>query len=158
MEPVTNTLNLLPSNTAQVALFVQKVKDEVLSGDYNVLDVLIQLRAAQDAIDILNKDSEIVEAASKEYAKHGQKTLDYNGAKITEKEAGTKYDYDGCKDPVHGKLKSDALFAAERCKERETFLKALKEPVTIIDEQTGEVVKLNPPSKTSKTILSITLK
>ena len=158
MENATTTLNLLPSNTAQVALFVRKVKDEILSGEYNVLDVLIQLRAAQDAIDILNKDAEIVEAASKEYAKHGKKTLDYNSAKITEKESGVKYDYDGCCDPVHGKLKSDALFAAERLKERETFLKSLKDPVTIIDEQTGEVVKLNPPAKTSKTTLSITLK
>ena len=34
-------------------------------------------------------------------------------------------------------------------KERESLLKSLKEPTTFLDETTGEVVKLNPPVKTT---------
>ena len=38
-------------------------------------------------------------------------------------------------------------------KERESLLKSLKEPTTFLDEATGEVTKLNPPTKTTTTYI-----
>ena len=38
-------------------------------------------------------------------------------------------------------------------KERESLLKSLKEPTTFLDEITGEVIKLNPPIKTTTTYI-----
>jgi len=38
-------------------------------------------------------------------------------------------------------------------KERESLLKSLKEPTTFLDETTGEVIKLNPPIKTTTTYI-----
>ena len=38
-------------------------------------------------------------------------------------------------------------------KERESLLKSLKEPTTFLDETTGEVIKLNPPQKTTTTYI-----
>jgi len=38
-------------------------------------------------------------------------------------------------------------------KERESLLKSLKEPTTFLDETTGEVIKLNPPTKTTTTYI-----
>lgn len=38
-------------------------------------------------------------------------------------------------------------------KERESLLKSLKEPTTFLDETTGEVIKLNPPVKTTTTYI-----
>lgn len=38
-------------------------------------------------------------------------------------------------------------------KERESLLKSLKEPTTFLDEATGEVIKLNPPIKTTTTYI-----
>src|SRR3972149_12285362 len=111
-----STLNQLPSTLDQIATFVRSVKDEALSGDYNVLHRLIQLRAAQQAIEILNKDEELVEAAMKEYDKYGEKTVDVNGVKVTQKEAGVKYDYESCQDPEWELRKSDEVFSMDRRK------------------------------------------
>lgn len=38
-------------------------------------------------------------------------------------------------------------------KERESLLKSLKEPTTFLDETTGEVIKINPPVKTTTTYI-----
>ena len=38
-------------------------------------------------------------------------------------------------------------------KERESLLKSLKEPTTFLDETTGEVIKLNPLTKTTTTYI-----
>jgi hypothetical protein len=37
----------------------------------------------------------------------------------------------------------------------ETTLKTIKEPITIVDESTGSVVQVNPPIKSSKTIIEV---
>jgi hypothetical protein len=153
-----STLNQLPSTTDQIATFVRHVKDEILSGEYNPLDVIVQLRAAQKALEVLNFDPEIEDAVSKEYAKHGQKTLKWNGADIVEKETGTRYDYSGCSDAKLVELKQAETLAAEARKDREAFLKTLKEPVTLVDESTGAIETVNPPVKMSKTSICVTLK
>jgi hypothetical protein len=158
MNNAISTLNLLPSTLDQVARFVSKAKDEILSGEYNVLSVLVQLRAAQQAFDILNKDDEVIEAASKEYAKYGLKTVELGNAKIVQREVGVKYEFESSCDPEWERLQSAEKFAAEGRKARETFLKTLNSPMTMIDEQSGEVVTINPVPKTSKTTLAITLK
>lgn len=158
MENALSTINLLPSTYDQIAKFVEQVRNEALNGNYNVLEVLIQLRAAQTAIEILNKDEEILEAATKEYDKHGEKTLDYNGVKITQKEVGVKYTYEDCKDTVWEFYASAEKNASDKKKDREKFLKTIQEPLTVVNEQTGEAETILPVSKTSKTTLSITLK
>jgi hypothetical protein len=158
MDNAISTLNQLPSTTDQISTFVRHVKDEILSGEYNPLDVIVQLRAAQKALEVLNADEEINVCVSKEYAKHGQKTLKWNGADIVEKETGTRYDYSGCGDVKLDALKQAETAATEARKDREAFLKSLKQPVTLVDEATGAVETVNPPAKTSKTSICVTLK
>jgi hypothetical protein len=151
-------IQALPSTLDQIAKFVSGVKDEALSGDYNVLHVLIQLRAAQKALEILNQDQELLDAASKEYGKYGEKTVDLGGVKITSQEVGVKYDFSGCNDPEWSLYQSDEKFANDHRKEREKFLKGVTGSFTLIEEQSGETFVINPPCKTSKTTLAITLK
>jgi hypothetical protein len=43
-------------------------------------------------------------------------------------------------------------------KDRETFLKSLKSKTSILDEETGELIEIFPPYKTSKTGITVTLK
>ena len=48
---------------------------------------------------------------------------------------------------------------AEKLKEREIFLKAIPVAgIEITDENTGEICRIFPPAKSSKTILKIILK
>jgi hypothetical protein len=152
------TLNQLPSTLDQISQFVKKVKDEALSGEYNILEILIQLRAAQQAIEILNKDEEIMESAIDEYSKHSEKTVDFGGVKITQKETGVKYEYEVSGDYKWELYKSTESQYAGLRKEREKFLQTVKESFTIINEETGEIETINPVPKTSKTTLAVTLK
>lgn len=158
MKNALSIINELPSNLDQVALFVEKVKVEVLSGEYNPLEVLKQLRMAQKALEILNKDDEIEEAAQKEHAKHGTKSVEIFGAVFTQKETGVRYDYESCGDSEWGRYKSAETFAADNRKQREKFLQSLTEPITILNEETGQIETVNPAPKTSTTKLSVTLK
>jgi hypothetical protein len=43
-------------------------------------------------------------------------------------------------------------------KDRETFLKSIKAPMQMIDENSGEVYTIYPPKKTSSTTLKVTFK
>jgi len=47
---------------------------------------------------------------------------------------------------------------AEGRKERETFLKALKEPMEVLDSVTGEVIILRPPVKKSTEGIKVSIK
>lgn len=158
MDNALSLINELPSTLDQVARFVQKVKEEALSGDYDPLEVLKQLRMAQKAIELLNKDEEIEEAAQKQHAKYGQKTIELTGATITSKEVGVKYEYEACGDPFWSICKAKEEANAGLRKEREKFLQSLKEPITLLNNETGEVETINPAPKTSTTKLVVTLK
>lgn len=151
-------INELPSTLDQVARFVSKVKEEALSGEYDPLEVLKQLRMAQKAIELLNKDEEIEEAAQKQHAKYGQKTVELTGATITSKEVGVKYEYSACGDTEWERYKSAESNAIENRKAREKFLQSLTAPITIVNEETGETETINPAPKTSTTKLVVTLK
>lgn len=78
-------------------------------------------------------------------------------------EAGTKYDYSVCGDPVWNRLTSEAKAIKEKLAERETYLKTIKRltPVgNIIDEDTSELhenVELYPPIKTSTSTFKQTM-
>jgi hypothetical protein len=151
-------INQFPSTFDQIARFVSQVKDEALSGDHNVLEVLIQLRACEKALEILNKDDELQEAAQKMYDSYGEKNLVLNGNKITTMEAGTKYAYEETGDPKWAEYDDGVKYYTGLRKEREEFLKTVKESFTVIDEKTGDMAKINPAPKTSVTKLKITLK
>lgn len=77
-----------------------------------------------------------------------------NGAKLEARETGTKYDYSG--DPVWRQLNATLAECQQYIKDREAFLKALKKPITEVDDD-GEIITVNPPVKTSTTSLVITL-
>jgi hypothetical protein len=46
----------------------------------------------------------------------------------------------------------------EKLKERETFLKSIKEKLEIIDTESGELNIINPCTKSSSTTLKVTFK
>ena len=55
---VTSVVNLLPSNKEQVAVFSQGIKDAILNGDVNPLDILVQLKMVEKTLDVLT-DKEV---------------------------------------------------------------------------------------------------
>lgn len=72
-------------------------------------------------------------------------------------EAGVKYDFAACNHPEWAKIVATENQLAERRKEIETTLKTMKSGQTIVDEETGEISRITPPVKSSKTTVQVSI-
>lgn len=130
---------------------VSTIASEVANGTVNPLQALALLKMYETIVTTARK--EIMEAAIRERAKYGKEEANVMGYKITEMEAGVTYDYSGCGDIKWETWDSQMRSAADSRKEREAFLRMLKSPLTLVNEQTGEVYTVHPPVKKSTTTL-----
>lgn len=149
-------LTLMASTSTQIDVFSDGVIQLVKEGEINPLTVLIQLRAMEKATERILK--EIKENLLTEAGKYSGNDFEYMGNKITKAEHGIKFDYSKCGDPVYKRLLDVATQANEQLKERETFLKAVKQPFNFLDEGTGEVFIISPPTKKSTSGLNVSIK
>lgn len=148
-------LALGPENKDQISSFVGSISESVENGDVDCLALHIQCKAWIEAI---TQTIGLIEAkAMNEALLHAQKSFEFKGAKVEIRELGTKWNFEKTNDFKLAQLASEKQLAAHKEKDRMEFLKALKEKETILNEETGEVVTIYPPYKTSKTGLVITL-
>ena len=126
------------------------------NGYITPLQLATQLKYFEDVI--TNVKEELRQRVVAEQSKYGKERMTFKGAAFDIKEAGIKYDYSHCDDPIWNDLKKllDAL--NDKMKGREAFLKTLKERLTYVDESTGEIITIYPPQKKSTTTYSITWK
>lgn len=148
METATSTLSVLPNNKSEVLNFANKLRNELLNGDIDPLQLLKMRKAIDSVFENIKDDlrTTSVEAAEK----YGKGKFGLNGSEYEVKEMGIKYNYDGCGDPEYKKLK-------DATKSREAFLKSLKEPFKYIDPDGGEEVTIYPPVKSSTTTVQVSL-
>jgi len=132
----------------------KQVIDIVNEGEICPLKVATALKAMEVTIKII-KDG-IGEAVENEAEKEPEKTFERNGHSYNVRNS-SRYDYSDCNDPVIVRLNESEAEISEKRKDREVFLKALKSPMNVVDEGTGELVEVYPPVKYSKTIVAITL-
>jgi hypothetical protein len=92
-------------------------------------------------------------AALTEAKKYGKSTS-LHGAKV---ETSNTAQYDYSEDQTWRELHDELATIDARLKEREAFLKALKNPVEEYDEDGASVGIAKPPHKTGSEILKITL-
>jgi len=156
METAISTLTYFNTSKEGINRFVDKVVSEVEGGLINPLDLVIYLRSIQKSIDGIN--DKVKQMIIDEADKYPQKSFEYKGAMISKEELGTKYDYENCEDMIWGKLDSEIKGLTEKKKERETFLKTIKDPIGYTDTETGETWKVNPPIKRSTSGVKVTIK
>ena len=118
------------------------------------LQLAAQLKLVEDVIS--NVKEELRQRVVAEKDKYGKDDMTYHGAKFDIREAGVKYDYSQCEDIQWNELSQQIDALTEQRKERESFLKALKEKLTYVDESTGEIKSIYPPQKKSTTTYAIT--
>jgi hypothetical protein len=82
-----------------------------------------------------------------------EKVTEVNGF-LVKVEQNSRYAYDG--DDRWNELKVIVEIHAGKVKERETFLKSLKTSIVQVDEETGEELRIFPPSKRSSDRITIT--
>lgn len=155
METTISIFSQFPVTKADRELFVKKTKEVILSGERNPLEFAAYLKSCEMIIDELRKDTEIENAIQSEQAKHGQKSIELFGAKFTLAETGVKYDYSGSSRWVQVTKNIENLNSTKKAIEK--MLQSMTEPITTVDEETGETEKIYPPVKTSTTKLTVTL-
>jgi hypothetical protein len=143
------------ANREELAIQIVEAID---AGELNPLDIHYQVKAMEDFIKVLTGNTRYKDYVLTEGMKHG-KSFEFNGSKMEIKETGVKYDYSKCGDPTWDGLETLASDIKEKQKEREKFLKSVPaEGVEIVSNETGEVIKVYPPSKSSTTSIAVTLK
>jgi hypothetical protein len=154
-ETATGALAQMPSTATEVAKFSKLLIQSVKSGDVNPIQLIVQLHALTKVYEEVRE--EIEENVLKEAEKFPEKVIERFGARIEKSEVGTRYNYCASKDIEWERLDSEFKTIERKRKEREEFLRALREPMTAVNEETGEVYKIMPPFKTSKSGFKIYL-
>ena len=148
-----STIADAPITYVEIGNLIHYMKQELLSGDYNPLDVELKLKAMEEMIKQLRSDEDIRQFVLAEAERHG-KSFEWRGAKMSIREVGVKYDYASTGDSEWALLDAEIKELTEKKKAREKFLQAM--PVTgTVSPETGEMIY--PPSKTSTTSIAVTL-
>jgi len=155
MTPVS-VINLLPSTSDEVNRFANNVIQSVKNGEENPLQMLLQVRAMEKAFKIITE--KIKENYLNEADKYPGDKFDFKGNMIQKGDVHTEYDYSVCGDPIWVQRKGILDMAKDQLDERQEFLRALREPMTIVDDESGEVATVRPPAKKSTPGLKITIK
>lgn len=150
-----SVIKLFPETKEQISAFSSQILNELESGNISALDILLNVKGFENVLkDIKDKLDELALNEASKY----EKTFNYRNAELQIKEAGTKWDYSNCGDVKLNFILKNEEDIINQKKNRETFLKSLKESMTIIDDQSGEVYEVFPPAKSSKTIVSVKIK
>ena len=145
----TEVMELMPTTKAQVNSFVEKTVALVKDGIYDALRLKAQITSIKKACEDIDAaiKADYIDAA----IKYGVKSFEIYGVKIELSDnIGTRYDYSNCGDKIYDS-------ACKIKKEREGVLKALKNSISIVDADTGEVYKITPPVKYSSEGIKVTL-
>jgi hypothetical protein len=154
METAISTLSQLPETKQQIETFAHSLEQGLNNGQIIASDLLRFQKAMEKVFEKIKPT--LIENALNEISQYEKNTV-IKGSEFSIVEAGVKYDYSNCNDPVYNEHFQTLENAKERLKERETFLKCIKEPMHFITED-GEAITLYPPKKTSSTTLKVTFK
>ncbi len=146
-----------PVTKAAQASWADGIKRALTDGEVNPVEFIAKLRGLRSALDIVDKDKDVRDIVIREISKHG-KSATWNGATLTVKDTGARYDYTACGDPVYDDLARKLKELEDRIKEREAFLKAVQPGTTLVMKDTGEVVTLYPPVHMATESYSVTFK
>lgn len=134
------------------------IVNNVTEGITDPLQVHYHLKCLEDLIKQVTVNDTFKDALLTEAAKYG-KSFEFKSSRMDIKEVGTKYDFTVCNDPEWIKLNTELEDLKFKVKHRESTLKTLPlSGMDIILSETGEVVTIYPPAKSSTTSISVTLK
>lgn len=156
MEQITaaSIVALFETNKEQRRTFVGQIIDQAVLGNQDALRLHKQVKAMEEIVKAILSDDKYQEVLLDEAYKHG-KSFKHLGDDWSIKETGVKYIFDNCNDPILKDLMEEFRKIEEKLEKRKDFLKSLDGSITIVIEETGEIVEVFPPAKTSKTTVAI---
>lgn len=135
-----------------------EVRDGVIEGEINPLQMLVGIKLLSDALDSLR--TSIMPFAVSELQKYGIREVPLFGALLTVKDAGVTWDFKVCENKDWEACKLQESEIAGKRKQIETILKKFYENPFItefVDEESAEVIERPPsaPVRKSTTIAQV---
>lgn len=155
METAISTLSQLPETKKQIETFAYSLEQGLINGQIIASDLLRFQKAMEKVFEKIKPT--LIENALNEISKFEKNSV-IKGSEFSIVEAGVKYDYSDCNDLEYNSLSIQLEALKSTLKDRETFLKSIKQPLQVIDETSGECYTVYPPKKTSTTTLKVTFK
>lgn len=147
-------INQYTPSKASLEGYVTDIFNNIKDGGDNPIEIAAKLDFIMKICEGAKKEIKGLVVRELEKAKERK---DYFGYRIEVTEVG-KYDFTNCGDAKWYDLQEQLKNLEAKIKERETFLKGIKEPLAVFDEETGEVFKVMPPVKPTTTTPKFTLK
>ena len=152
-----NVLALFYTSKQERQTFVTDAIERILEGHEDPIKALITLKCMEEIIDKITGNKGFKDACITEAEKYG-KTFDKVNAKLAIREAGVRYNFEECGDLELLELMTMRAEIDEKIKKRQEFIKMIPiEGIEVINED-GVISHIYPPSKTSTTTLTVTLK
>jgi len=152
----SGVLQLMNADKQSLNKFASSIIQDVKEGRENPLEIHLLIKKYEY---VLNEIKENIRVnLNTEVSKYGEKPFDYGSAQMHYSPTATSYDFSTCADPEWEQMNLDLLELKERMKARESFLKTLGEPTTLIMKDSGEVVTIYPPIKKSTMGVKVILK
>jgi hypothetical protein len=148
---------ILPDSTAFLAACVSDAKEKILNGQISFKEALLRKKFLTQALEDLFSDKDIKDHLETEYQKENQKNILFNGAEISFT-SRKNFSYDNCNDSEWQQLKYTADRAKKALEERQKFLQRLKQPLTVVQEESGEVQTIYPAAFTVTDYFTVSLK
>lgn len=138
--------NLLQSNKSDMNALVSYKMEQLDEGWIDTVDLFIYAKKlefiAKALLDQVKDKVDDSKFGPTGYTKYDVELVGRNSA--------GSWDFSNCNYTPLDLAKLDAAQASERVKEKQEFLKGLKEPIELLDADTGEVTKIFPPVKGGK--------
>jgi hypothetical protein len=123
-----------------------------------IIEAAEALSVMENFIKELRSNKQFSDYVRDEITKNG-KQIETQSAKLELAETAIKYNFDNCGDPIYQKLEQQLQSVEADLKDRKEFLKTVPvSGLSIINEETGELNTIYPPSKQSTSTYKITLK
>ncbi len=151
----SSVLQLLNADKSALEKFANTIIQDVKEGRENPLEIQLLIKKYEYVLNEI-KDNIKVNVTT-ETAKYGDKQFEYGGAKCHYTPTSTSYDFEVCGDRIWYSIETEEQNLKAKRKEREEFLKSLKETITIVDDD-GQLNTINPPLKKQVMGLKVTLK
>lgn len=142
-------LNSLPETREQQKTFIHAAVEELINGDYNIMQYYVKAKLMLDTLDKINKSKRIKPLILEEAQRYNNQSL--NGCTIqvvTKRE----YNFDNCNHAEYNRLKKLQAETEQSLKAIENMLKSLVSPVA--DPESGELIY--PPVVTENEYVKIT--
>ena len=143
----------IPQTKADIKVCVKNAKEEMLSGDYNPLEIDLHLKRMEEIVKALREDKEVKSAVLTELEKYTEKTVNAYGCEIT-KVSRAAWQYDLCNDLELREMEEQKRVLDEKIKAKQKELQFMTTEKVVVTLD-GEITTIYPASKTYTETFSI---